>query len=92
MSYGFGMEARSRAVRPTIRCFWSITLLMNLHIFVTDLVYPVHIFHDAHTVPFCLIADHMATSLCVSSPFQASTVLNCSLHVVNGKGSICSYP
>ena len=39
-------------------CF---TLLMNLHDFVAELVNPVHSFHEAHTVPFCLTADDIAT-------------------------------
>ena len=52
----------------------SFTLLMNLHIFVAEPVNPVHIFHEAHTVPFCLTADHIATCLCLSSAFQASKV------------------
>ena len=55
-----------------IRRFWSFTLLMNLHTFVAEPVNHVHIFHDAHTVTF-------------SSLFQASTVLVCFVHVLNGK-------
>ena len=34
---------------------------MNLHDFVAEPVNPEHIFHDAHTVSFCLTADHIAT-------------------------------
>ena len=41
---------------------------MNLHIFVAEPINPVLIFHDAHIVPFCLTADHIATCLCVSTP------------------------
>ena len=44
-----------------IRCLWCFTLLMNLHNFVAEPVKPEHIFHDAHTVSFCLTADHIAT-------------------------------
>ena len=52
-----------------IRCLGCFTLLMNLHDFVADPVNPVHSFHDAHSVPFCLTSH-----LC---PHQASAVLVC---------------
>ena len=74
-----------------IRCLWCFTLLMNLHDFVAELVNPVHSFHDAHTVPFCLIADHISTCLMMFSarfkPAQFWSVL------IRGewKCSICSY-
>ena len=60
-----------------IRCLWCFTLLMNLHDFVAEPVNPVHSFHDAHTVPFCLTADHIATCHMSLCPHQASTVLVC---------------
>ena len=68
-----------RGYANIIRCLWCFTLLMNLHDFVTESFNPEHIFRDAHTVPFCLTADHIATchmslSLC---PHQASAVLVC---------------
>ena len=50
------------------RCLWCFTLLMNLHDFVAEPVNPVHSFHDAHTVPFCLTADHIATCHDVTLP------------------------
>ena len=31
--------------------------------FVAEPVNPVHTFHDACTLPFCLTADHMSTCL-----------------------------
>ena len=74
-----------------IRCLWCFTLLMNLHDFVAEPVNPVHSFHDAHTVPFCLTADHISTCLMMSSarfkPAQFWSVL------IRGewKCSICSY-
>ena len=71
-----------------IRCLWSCALLINLHFFVDEPVNPVHIFHDAHTNPFCLTADHISTCLCVSSLFQASTVLVFFVHVEKGRCSI----
>ena len=64
---------------------------MNLHDFVAEPVNPVHSFHDAHTVPFCLTADHISTCLMMSSarfkPAQLWSVL------IRGewKCSICSY-
>ena len=57
-----------------LRCLWSFTLQMNFHDFVAALVNPVHIFHDAHTVSSWLTAEQTATCLCLSTPFQASTV------------------
>ena len=60
-----------------MRCLWCFTLLMNLHDFVAEPVNPVHSFHDAHTVPFCLTADHIATCHMSLCPHQASTVLVC---------------
>ena len=60
-----------------IRCFWCFTLLMNLHDFVAELVNFVHSFHDAHTVPFCLTADHIATCHTSLCSHQASIVLVC---------------
>ena len=36
---------------------------MNVHGFVTEPSNRVHIFRDAHTVPFCLTADHISTCL-----------------------------
>ena len=39
-------------------CF---TLLLNLHDFVTEPFNLAHIFRDAHTVPFCLTADHISS-------------------------------
>ena len=50
-----------------IRGLWCFTRLMNLHEFVTEPFNPVHIFRDAHTVPFCLTADHISTCLHASS-------------------------
>ena len=50
---------------------------MNLHDLVAEFVNLLHSFHDAHTVPFCLTADQIATchvSLCTH---QTSTVLIC---------------
>ena len=64
---------------------------MNLHDFVAEPVNPVHSFHDAHTVPFCLTADLISTCLMMSSarfkPAQFWSVL------IRGewKCSICSY-
>ena len=60
-----------------IRCLWCFTLLMNLHDFGTEPFNPVHSFHNAHTVPFCLTADHIATCHMSLCPHQASTVLVC---------------
>ena len=40
---------------------------MNLHDFVAEPVNPVYSFHDAHTVPFCLTADHISTRLMMFS-------------------------
>ena len=60
-----------------IRCLWRFTLLMNLHDFVAEPVNPEHSFHDAHTVPFCLTADHIATCHMFLCPHQVSTVLVC---------------
>ena len=60
-----------------IRCLWCFTLLMNFHDFVAELVNLVHSFHDTHTVPFCLTADHIATCHMSLCPHQASTVLVC---------------
>ena len=60
-----------------IRCLWCFTLLMNLHDFVAEPVNPEHSFHDAHTVPFCLTADHIATCHMFLCPHQVSTVLVC---------------
>ena len=60
-----------------IRCLWCFTLLMNLHDFGTENFNPVHSFHNAHTVPFCLTADHSATCHMSLCPHQASTVLVC---------------
>ena len=60
-----------------IRCLWCFTLLMNLHDFVAEPVNPEHIFHDAHTVSFCLTADHIATCHMFLCPHQVSTVLVC---------------
>ena len=60
-----------------IRYLWCFTLLMRLHDFVAELVNPEHIFHDAHTVPFCLTADHIATCHMFLCPHQVSTVLVC---------------
>ena len=37
----------------------------------------MHSFHDAHTVPFCLTADHIATCHMSLCSHQASTVLVC---------------
>ena len=53
------------------RCLWCFTLLMNLHDFVTESFNPEHIFHNAHTVPFCLTADHIATCHMSLCPHQA---------------------
>ena len=75
----------------TLRCLWCFTPLMNLHDFVIEPFNPVQIFRDAHSVPFCLTADHISTCLMSLCTLQASTVLVCSGHVVNGKCSICSY-
>ena len=50
-----------------IRRLWCFTLLMNLHNFVTESFNPEHIFRDAHTVPFCLTADHISTCLAMFS-------------------------
>ena len=60
-----------------IRCLWCFTLLMNLHNFVAEPGNPEHSFHDAHTVPFCLTADHIATCHMFLCPHQVSTVLVC---------------
>ena len=60
-----------------IRCLWCFTLLMNLNDFVAQPVNPVHSFHDAHTVPFCFTADHIATCHMSLCSHQASTVLVC---------------
>ena len=60
-----------------IRCLWCFTLLMNLHDFVAEPVNLEHIFHDAHTVPFCLTADHIATCHMFLCSHQVSTVLVC---------------
>ena len=49
-----------------IRCLWCFTLLMNLNDFVAQPVNPVHSFHDAHTVPFCLTADHIQNAFASS--------------------------
>ena len=74
-----------------ISCLWCFTLLMNFHDFVAEPVNTVHSFHDAHTVPFCLTADHISTCLMMSSarfkPAQLWSVL------IRGewKCSICSY-
>ena len=68
MSFGFGLIVLSRAgIANIIRCLWFFTLLMNLHDFVGELVNPVHSFHDAHTVLFCLTADHISTCLMMFS-------------------------
>ena len=83
--------AVERECQHIIRCFWCFTLPMNLHVFVTEPFNLVHIFRDAHTVPFCLTADHILTCLMSLCTHQASIVLVCSGHVVNGKCSICSY-
>ena len=66
------------------------TLLVNLHDFVIEPFNPVHIFRDAHTVPFCLTADHISTCLMSLCTLQASTVVVCSEHVMNGMCSISS--
>ena len=50
-----------------IRCSWCFTLLMNLHLFVTEPFNPEHIFRDAHTVSFCLTTDHISTCLMMFS-------------------------
>ena len=50
---------------------------MNLHDFVAEPVNPEHIFHDAHTVSFCLTDDHIATCHMFLCPHQVSTVLVC---------------
>ena len=47
---------------------------MNFHDFVTESFNPEHSFRDAHTVPFCLTADHIATCHLSLCPHQASTV------------------
>ena len=60
-----------------IHCLSCFTPLMNLHDFVPEPVNPVHSFHDAHTVPFCLTADHFAMCHMSLCPHQASTVLVC---------------
>ena len=66
-------------------------LLMNLHDFVTESFNPEHIFHDAHTVPFCLITDHISTCLMMFSarfePAQFWSVLTRG----TWKCSICFY-
>ena len=46
---------------PTLHAVCGVLLLMNLHDFVTESFNLEHIFRDAHTVPFCLTADHIAT-------------------------------
>ena len=67
------------------RCLWCFTLLMNLHDFVTEPVNPVHSFHDAHTVPFCLTADHISTCLMMfSARFKSAQFWSVLDYVVNG--------
>ena len=64
---------------------------MNLHDFVAEPVNTVHSFHDAHTVPFCLTADHISTCLMMSSArFKAAQFWSV---LIRGewKCSICSY-
>ena len=73
------------------RCLWCFTLLMNLHDFVAKLVNPVHSFHDAHTVPFCLTADHISTCLMMfCARFKTAQFWSV---LIRGewKCSICSY-
>ena len=74
---GFGMDAAAEWGCQIIRCLWCFTLLMKLHDFVAEPVNPEHIFHDAHTVSFCLTADHIATCHMFLCPHQVSTVLVC---------------
>ena len=74
---GFGMDAAAEWGANIIRCLWCFTLLMNLHDFVAEPVNPEHIFHDAHTVSFCLTDDHIATCHMFLCPHQVSTVLVC---------------
>ena len=50
---------------------------MNLHDFLAEPVNPEHSFHDAHTAPFCLTVDHIATCHMFLCPYQVSTVLVC---------------
>ena len=72
-----GKFENSGKVANIIRCLWCFTLLMNLHDFVAEPVNPEHIFHDAHTVSFCLTDDHIATCHMFLCPHQVSTVLVC---------------
>ena len=87
----FQTKKRKRNSANIIPCIWCFTLLMNLHDFVAEPVNPVHSFHDAHTVPFCLTADHISTCLMMSSarfkPAQFWSVLI----LGEWKCSICSY-
>ena len=77
---------------PTLHAVYGVfTLPMNLHDFVAEHVNPVHSFHDAHTVPFRLTADHISTCLTMFSarfkPAQFCSVLTSG----EWKCSICSY-
>ena len=73
-----------------ICCLWCFTLLMNLHDFVTE---PSTLCTSSATrTLFPFLSDHISTCLMSLCTLQASTVLVCSEHVVNGKCSICSYP
>ena len=80
---------------PTLYAVYGVfTLLMNLHDFVTEPFNPVHIFRDAHTVPFCLTADHSSTSLMSLCTLQVSTVLVCSYRwdtIGNGSSALIEY-
>ena len=63
----------------------------NLHDFVVEPVNPEHSFHDAHTVPFCLTADHISACLTMfSARFKTAQFWSV---LIRGewKCSICSY-
>ena len=58
---------------------------MNLHDFVIESFNPEHIFRDAHTVPFCLTADHISTYLMMfSARFKTAQFWSVLDYVVNG--------
>ena len=59
MSDGFGTETRGRAGSQRYTLFMEFYTTNDLHIFVAEPVNPVHIFHDAYTLPFYLTADHI---------------------------------
>ena len=83
-------DRQPRGYANIIRCLWCYTLLVNLHDFVTESFNPEHIFRDAHTVPFCLTADHIATChMSLSARIKPAQFWSAFGHLLYGK---CSVP